>query len=1792
MLDLTAINESLPVVKDIFSNDFKNFILLLDDLKHRKDLLKIIENKWWLDQFPEVLKSWLRTQLKQLDFSLVKKISSLLELSYLTRSVVEDCFIDVCNYMVHTFKVICEKDVLEINNTATFNEMSLQTVKLFLQLVQFFPKSVHQALKNTSACNTILQYVVVLLTDKRFSKDCSLLCGTVFALLFDVVDQSKSVLETLKDFLDYTGTIGEYKKKTIYIENTWIVLSNVSSPYAQMSLIVGLLKTKSKAINTLCDNGFPFIHVLFEVIRLYCENASDSSIKYLAFKAMHLWLLHVQTCKLIPLYCNGTLFMYKSSLYLESLLSLVWCHAEDLVENVPYFVQQIFSLTLQLYKEECDLRVIDVNINFTTKNEFYNRLASILINQAWYMKGRWSLLSELVSYLGFTKLLSLHKRFNEEMLECMGTSNLPVASNNFYTAILKNMRISSKTAKDVVIEWCTYFEAFLSSAMQNEQLCVRQNVGQYLVPTTFQLLPETFSVLENNFKCLSSPLCCHAYVISLKHARINKIITTQDLELRSDILNSCLNNIDLNIRSDAFEVLCNNPKLTEPLTSTIQSMVLQYVLYNLNSDSSSFRQKFVSSLKKLLKNVRESCVILCKKKKDHSELEHLIEFVEEVIRIVRTCLTPLSSYQRKRTGLHLLELLTDIFVYVSEEAKKHKGAPSVNSSVLFEFVTRKKRWNILSTFDHDLLCCIEDQHDEIREEALKLLIYHQSLVTSEYLIDFNSLKKTLNIAFSLIKSLKFHEAESGAMLIQFIANRLVSNSQISSNILSIVEESNIIQQPIIKDGTTNHQVTTKEGIITQHQLIDHSKVSKGLHAFALYILSYAKKSWAQAQKDYFYAAASDSVYGSVLAFAYIIKLFFNNNLEIQHHLFDESVKLYSSMASSLLQLLMNSDSFDGSEISPSFADMNNAIDSCLKKSPSYSIVSEKVGHVHCKELLISFCWLNMKSISVAFAAFAELLSVKNYQFLNITNFTLMMEFYKQSLIKCRHKGIVESCYASFCTYAKSVSNIPVFWQDLMRHCIETIGFCTSFSHTSSVTMRSVGIPMFVQAILSAEPSGNHGSFLCDIVSRLVQTASTPLENVDRSLPQFNAISILKAIFRDTSLRGAVLPYVERGIILTIEGFLSPSWSIRNASTQLLGALIQRMLGQRISQTEDNSQNAGTVDIFFNRYQSLCEYFVSSLSGVSKRMFSHPRLPCTLHHVIPVLTILSKLHPASVIQNKRSHEILLNLLSFKSSPVWKIRDLTTKAILAFTPMSRYAIFCEEVYSELVVSTCKNTIHSLLMILLKMSSINDCCPSVYVAIFGVLNRLYEKNLCCISQSVYIDTLIQCCKYLKSKDVLMFTFFYVKKAMTSLCKDLIVGQPYLEKSLAKVAVYFAKNENKFIENKSENENDLVYEVTISPNSGLHLQFLKNITSCINVISNNSQLLVAKFALKCIAHSQSQLFLQTTFTCLSFLPKKSWTYWTGHNEDEYFTSHFLKLIMQYPGLKSVILPNLYKVMSQRLQNKWKSFSDLKTMCEFIKSFSMAEQIEDLRLAAANSIGFLEDFVLLLPSAKNENTSNLMRLLPLLLSSCVCLLQDEDEDIRKIATLNVQFVQKLNKNYVHPNMVLVCLFSYVEHLATENEFACEWLCETLCKSFEKDIDSSELLLFEQEAANLYIEESVVIDLAAFSLKNVLCFSQDIYRTKLNIYTNQLYEKLLFKQSVQSSKSLFGLFGVRKNLLELYTFIRCVHVSDANKVKHIQFLKDLSNKVLLPSVFYNYIYELSSFDFTQSTATSTVQEKL
>lgn len=173
--------------------------------------------------------------------------------------------------------------------------------------------------------------------------------------------------------------------------------------------------------------------------------------------------------------------------------------------------------------------------------------------------------------------------------------------------------------------------------------------------------------------------------------------------------------------------------------------------------------------------------------------------------------------------------------------------------------------------------------------------------------------------------------------------------------------------------------------------------------------------------------------------------------------------------------------------------------------------------------------------------------------------------------------------------------------------------------------------MFIQAVLSSEPSSHHHVLLDQTIEHLFNIASIKLPHEDvvkKDLPQFNATNILRSIFRDANLNNDVMRYVERGVVLTINGFNSPSWSIRNASTQLLSTLVPRMLGQRLSQEETSMHNMSTTDVFFHRYPLLQELFKRCLN---EQVASDVKV---LPHFIPVLIFLSKLRSSDGEKSRR------------------------------------------------------------------------------------------------------------------------------------------------------------------------------------------------------------------------------------------------------------------------------------------------------------------------------------------------------------------------------------------------------------------------------------------------------------------------------------------------------------------------------------------------------------------------------
>ena len=77
------------------------------------------------------------------------------------------------------------------------------------------------------------------------------------------------------------------------------------------------------------------------------------------------------------------------------------------------------------------------------------------------------------------------------------------------------------------------------------------------------------------------------------------------------------------------------------------------------------------------------------------------------------------------------------------------------------------------------------------------------------------------------------------------------------------------------------------------------------------------------------------------------------------------------------------------------------------------------------------------------------------------------------------------------------------------------------------------------------------SILLDVIS--LPTPDDPDQKLD--LPQVHAMNILKAVFKESSVSQALMPYIPEATIQAISGFASPYWAVRNAATQLFGTYL-------------------------------------------------------------------------------------------------------------------------------------------------------------------------------------------------------------------------------------------------------------------------------------------------------------------------------------------------------------------------------------------------------------------------------------------------------------------------------------------------------------------------------------------------------------------------------------------------------------------------------------------------------------
>ncbi len=83
--------------------------------------------------------------------------------------------------------------------------------------------------------------------------------------------------------------------------------------------------------------------------------------------------------------------------------------------------------------------------------------------------------------------------------------------------------------------------------------------------------------------------------------------------------------------------------------------------------------------------------------------------------------------------------------------------------------------------------------------------------------------------------------------------------------------------------------------------------------------------------------------------------------------------------------------------------------------------------------------------------------------------------------------------------------------------------------------------------------------------------------------QVHAFNTIKAVLQDTAVGVEMHAAVEEAFLLSVQGFSSESWAVRNGALLLFGVLLARMLGGKRVRDEHSRVNSITAVDFFSRW---------------------------------------------------------------------------------------------------------------------------------------------------------------------------------------------------------------------------------------------------------------------------------------------------------------------------------------------------------------------------------------------------------------------------------------------------------------------------------------------------------------------------------------------------------------------------------------------------------------------------------
>eukprot|EP00064_Thunnus_orientalis_P006923 superscaffoldBa00000745_g6942 len=370
-----------------------------------------------------------------------------------------------------------------------------------------------------------------------------------------------------------------------------------------------------------------------------------------------------------------------------------------------------------------------------------------------------------------------------------------------------------------------------------------------------------------------------------------------------------------------------------------------------------------------------------------------------------------------------------------------------------------------------------------------------------------------------------------------------------------------------------------------------------------------------------------------------------------HSLTIEVLGLLENISLLLLGVLYGDTCATEKDAAPSFCDMGNAISSLIAQASGGNQGDGEECVLLSEEhsLILTCCWVSLK-------------------------------------------GAVEGCcvgFTKFCACLLS-SNDPHL-RDIPAHMLKQGLQVVQSPRSTSVTRRAAGLPMLILCVLLAEEASKARPLLSHSMQTLLETARTPLpDSWDQTLdlPQVCAVHTLQALVRGSGLGVAILQFAPAVAILSLTLLSSPCWAMRNAALQLYSSLCSRMLGQRPSSEEGGpTQHGMSPPAFFFHYPALQPFLLTELRGAAHNLQGPPeearlRLQPSLY---PILTLTLS-------------DFLPPLLQLSASPIYSVRVMASKALVAMTPPLEYMNILIKLTAQLpspLDRCCHNRLHGQLL-----------------------------------------------------------------------------------------------------------------------------------------------------------------------------------------------------------------------------------------------------------------------------------------------------------------------------------------------------------------------------------------------------------------------------------------------------------------------------------------------------------------